>query len=105
MSADTFAKLLDQYRGQAFAVERARNMTIEVHRRSILDASQTRLLAAYEAALARGPEAALVARIVAAWEALPGGQQQSVRAVEKWLMDDMKPVIDEARAYLRGDGK
>lgn len=40
---------------------------------------------------------ALLDEVVTAWEALPGGEQ-SVRAVERWLASDMKPVIDKLRA-------
>ena len=36
--------------------------------------------------------------IVDAWEALPGGRNYSVREVERWLIDDMKPAIDAARS-------
>lgn len=41
----------------------------------------------------------MVREIIAAWEALPGGQQ-SVRRVERWLAEDMKPVIDKARSEV-----
>jgi hypothetical protein len=42
----------------------------------------------------------LLEALVRAWETLPGGKQQPVRAVERWLSDDMKPAVDEARALL-----
>ena len=38
--------------------------------------------------------------LIAAWEALPGGRNQSVRAVERWLMDDMAPVINARRRAI-----
>jgi hypothetical protein len=38
--------------------------------------------------------------MVEAWEELPGGLQQPVRMVERWLIVDMKPAIDGARAAL-----
>ena len=38
--------------------------------------------------------------VVAAWEALPGGRDYSIRIVQDWLVKDMKPAIDAARAAL-----
>lgn len=32
-----------------------------------------------------------------AWEALPGGQDHSVKRIERWLIEDMKPAVDRAR--------
>lgn len=40
---------------------------------------------------------ALLDEVVTAWEALSGGEQY-VRAVERWLSNDMEPVIDKIRA-------
>ena len=42
----------------------------------------------------------MVCELIAAWEALPGGGQQSVWDVERWLANDMKPAIDKARAMI-----
>lgn len=44
-------------------------------------------------------EAKLLNQIVDAWEVLRGGQQ-SVSAVEQWLIKDMAPVINAARKML-----
>jgi hypothetical protein len=35
-----------------------------------------------------------------AWESLGGNQHHSPKAVERWLWDDMKPVMDDLRAFL-----
>lgn len=35
-----------------------------------------------------------------AWESLGGNQYHSPKAVERWLWDDMKPVMDNLRAFL-----
>lgn len=35
-----------------------------------------------------------------AWEALPGGQNYSGHRIERWLIEDMKPAVDRARAGL-----
>ena len=38
--------------------------------------------------------------VVAAWESLEIGLHTPAR-VEKWLVDDMKPIIDKAREVLK----
>ncbi len=38
--------------------------------------------------------------IVEAWEALPGGEKYTPLEVSAWLLDDMKPAIEKARAIL-----
>lgn len=40
-----------------------------------------------------------LAGVVSAWETLSGGHH-SVRAVQKWLVEQMKPAIDNARLAL-----
>lgn len=52
---------------------------------------------------AEGLRAALTALIVA-WEALPGERRYSPAAVTAWLVQDMKPAIDAARAIVKGKG-
>lgn len=42
----------------------------------------------------------LLADVMAAWEALPGGKNYSANRIERWLVDDMKPAIDEVRDEL-----
>ena len=37
--------------------------------------------------------------VITAWEALPGGHYSPGR-IERWLVDDMKPAIDTARASI-----
>lgn len=39
--------------------------------------------------------------LIAAWEALPGGKQQPIDAVERWLINDMAPIINATRAALK----
>lgn len=38
--------------------------------------------------------------VIAAWDSLPGGLGYSPKRVERWLVDDMAPVIGAARAVL-----
>jgi hypothetical protein len=46
------------------------------------------------------PAVAVIRKLVAAWEALPGGRNYDKRVVQEWLIDDMKPAIDAARFAL-----
>ena len=39
-------------------------------------------------------------QLIDAWEMLPGGRQQPVEAVERWLIKSMAPVVNEARDAL-----
>jgi hypothetical protein len=42
----------------------------------------------------------ILRKVVKAWEALPGNQSYSRIVVQSWLIKDMKPAIDKARAAL-----
>lgn len=48
-------------------------------------------------------------KLIEAWEELPGNQNHSPRAVERWLADHMTPAINKARHVLGrkspGEGK
>lgn len=89
-----------------FVCKRIREMRERQH-----EAMHRAIRAEREAKSAASNIAALEARVkeleeankatVAAWEVLSEGQQ-SVRAVEKWLSDDMKPAIDGLRTALKG---
>jgi hypothetical protein len=39
--------------------------------------------------------------LVKAWESLPGNVHYKPGQVQKWLMEDMKPAIDELREALK----
>ncbi len=39
-------------------------------------------------------------RLVDAWESLPGGSNRSALQVQAWLIETMKPAIDNARRKL-----
>jgi hypothetical protein len=41
-----------------------------------------------------------IKNIIKAWEVLKGGKRYSKKKIEDWLIDDMKPAIDEARTLL-----
>lgn len=43
--------------------------------------------------------------IVEAWESLEGDKNYGIKVVEKWLIDDMKPAIDNIRLALQGEKK
>lgn len=38
--------------------------------------------------------------VIDAWDALPGDRNYSRREIQKWLVDDMWPAIEEARRVL-----
>ena len=38
--------------------------------------------------------------MVAAWESLDGDRNYSPKNIERWLINDMKPVIDKFRAKI-----
>ena len=44
-------------------------------------------------------------RLVAAWEACRGGREVPTREIEKWLHDDMWPIINEARDDLAKESR
>jgi hypothetical protein len=48
-----------------------------------------------------GADQSVLQALVAAWEALPGGYGYTPRQIERWLVDDMSPAINAARAALR----
>lgn len=39
--------------------------------------------------------------MVNAWESLEGGKNYSPKVIERWLINDMKPVIDKFRAKIK----
>ncbi len=39
----------------------------------------------------------LINEIIDAWESLKGDEKYSPRTIERWLIEDMKPVMDKAR--------
>jgi hypothetical protein len=41
-----------------------------------------------------------IKNIIKAWEVLKGGKRYSNKKIEDWLIDNMKPAIDEARKVL-----
>jgi hypothetical protein len=41
-----------------------------------------------------------IKNIIKAWEVLKGGKRYSNKKIEDWLIDNMKPAIDEARKLL-----
>ena len=43
----------------------------------------------------------VVEEVINAWEALEGGKEYNVKIVEKWLMNDMKPMIDKLRVIVK----
>lgn len=45
-------------------------------------------------------EEKLLQEIVSAWEELPEGFYSSDK-IEEWLVEDMKPVIDKIRNFLK----
>lgn len=38
--------------------------------------------------------------VIDAWEALPGGRHHSIVDVQEWLVETMKPAIDNARRAI-----
>ena len=38
---------------------------------------------------------------IRAWEAIPGNQHHTIKVVQKWLVDDMKPSIDNLRNLIK----
>jgi len=41
---------------------------------------------------------------VAAWEALPAGEDYPIDLIQAWLDKHMKPAIDKARELMRSQG-
>ena len=39
--------------------------------------------------------------MVLAWESLEGNRDYSPKEIERWLINDMKPVIDKFRAKIK----
>lgn len=48
----------------------------------------------------RDAAVAALASVIVAWESLTGNRHYSSKVVEAWLIDKMKPAIDQARAAL-----
>ena len=40
-------------------------------------------------------------RVIRAWESLPGGRDYHPADIQRWLVEDMKPAMDAARAALK----
>jgi hypothetical protein len=45
-------------------------------------------------------EHAMINKIIDAWETLKGGKNYNTDTIQEWLVEDMKPVIDEARKLV-----
>lgn len=49
--------------------------------------------------MASNKEKELLNQVVDAWESLKGGEYNT-DIIEKWLVEDMKPILDDIRNHL-----
>ena len=44
-----------------------------------------------------------IIKVVKAWNSIAGNPYNSIRATEKWLIEEMKPAIDQCREIIRNE--